>query len=61
MIFELTLQKIDDSDGAFLPLPDEVLSRLDVVEGDSLVLTISDDGAVRINKATTASKQETSD
>ena len=42
MVHTIELLKTDDGEGAFLPLPPEILSHLGVSEGDSVVVTFVD-------------------
>jgi putative addiction module antidote len=46
MVLELKLRKVGNSVG--LVLPKEALSRMNVAEGDSVFLTESQDGALRV-------------
>jgi putative addiction module antidote len=46
MVLELKLRKIGNSVGVVLPK--EALARLNAVEGDSIFLTDSPDGALRV-------------
>ena len=50
MVLELTLRKVGNSVG--LVLPKEVLARLNVREGDTLCLTESTDGSLRLSPGT---------
>lgn len=50
MVLELKLRKVGNSVG--LVLPKEVLARLNVAEGDTLTLTDSPDGSLRVTPAT---------
>jgi putative addiction module antidote len=56
MVLELTLRKVGNSVG--LVLPKEVLAHLHVGEGDTLCLTESTDGSLRLSPGTAEVKAQ---
>lgn len=55
MVLELKLRKVGNSVGVVLPK--EALARLNVAEGDTLALTDSPDGSLRVTPATEGREQ----
>ena len=55
MVLELKLRKVGNSVGVVLPK--EALARLNVAEGDTLTLTDSPDGSLRVTPATEGREQ----
>ena len=55
MVLELKLRKVGNSVG--LVLPKQALTRLNIQEGDTLTLTDSPEGALRVTPATAGREQ----
>jgi antitoxin component of MazEF toxin-antitoxin module len=45
-----TVELIEDGDDVILPLPQEVLSSLDLKEGDAVNWSVQEDGSVKLTK-----------
>lgn len=57
MMTPIAIQLQPVEEGAFLAFTEDMLAHMGVGEGDSVLVTIDDDGTVRMQKATPESEQ----